>query len=731
MFASAYLGLALVHMMVWWKRREVWANLRFSLSTVAIVVFAAFELWMMRAETPETFGVAMRWAHLPAWALIVSFVGFIRLYLRAGRFWLAWTVCGLRTLALILNFVCSPNLNYREITALRHVSLLGEPVSVAEGIPNPLMLIGQLSLLLLIIFVADATITVWKRGERRRAVLLGGASIFFVVVGTAQAILSLWGIIYMPITASLFYLGIVLAMAYELSLEIVRAARLSDELRESQQRMQIATRAANVGIWIRDLVRNEIWATNEWRELLGFDNWERIDFDSFLQKLHPEDRELVKRSVAKAVGGEGEFETEYRVMLPHGRLRWIASLGRVEFSDAGKPVLVRGASLDITTRKQTEEELFRGRKLEALEALAGGTAHDFNNFLIIIAESIDLAKTQLQAADSLRDKLEAAAVACKRAGSLASQLLAFAKSGAPVKKPADLVQVVKDAVTLVRVGAQASIEFTIADELWLAEIDVEQISNALHNNLLNAQQAMPEGGTIEVRAENVECDADSLPLHSGRYVMISVRDHGGGIAAEALPHIFDPYFTTKQGGHGLGLATVQATIAKHDGHVAVQSTLGVGTTFSVYLPARAAAQTTEAVTDQQLRIDSGRILVMDDEEAVRTLLTNVLKRLGYEVECAKDGAEAIELFQRGKDLGRGFHAVLLDLTIPGGMGGEEVATRLRKIDSSAKLIVSSGDSNTPLLSEFRKYGFDGALPKPWTAAQVSEVLTNLIRDVCH
>ena len=731
MFASAYLGLALVHMMVWWKRREVWANLLFSLSTVAIVVFAAFELWMMRAETPETFGVAMRWAHLPAWALIVSFVGFIRLYLRAGRFWLAWTVCGLRTFALILNFVCSPNLNYREITALRHVSLLGEPVSVAEGIPNPLMLIGQLSLLLLIIFVADATITVWKRGERRRAVLLGGASLFFVVVGTAQVILSLWGIIYMPITASLFYLGIVLAMAYELSLEIVRAARLSDELRESQQRMQIATRAANVGIWIRDLVRNEIWATNEWRELLGFDNWERIDFDGFLQKLHPEDRELVKRSVAKAVGGEGEYKMEYRVMLPNGGLRWIASHGRVEFSGAGKPVLVRGASLDVTTQKQTEEELFRGRKLEALEALAGGTAHDFNNFLTIIAGSIDLAKAQLQAADSLRDILEAAAVACKRAGSLASQLLAFAKSGAPVKKPADLAQVVKDAVTLVRVGAQASIEFTIADELWLAEIDVEQIGNALHNILLNARQAMPEGGTIEVRAENVECDADSLPLHSGRYVMISVRDHGRGIAAEALPHIFDPYFTTKQGGHGLGLATVQATIAKHDGHVAVQSTLGVGTTFSVYLPARAAAQTTEAVTDQQLRIDSGRILVMDDEEAVRMVLTNALKRLGYKVECAKDGAEAIELFQRGKDSGRGFHAVLLDLTIPRGMGGEQAATRLREIDSSAKLIVSSGDSNTPVVSEFRKYGFDGALPKPWTIAQVSEVLTNLIRDVRH
>lgn len=318
----------------------------------------------MRAETPETFGAAMRWAHLPAWALIVSFVGFVQLYLRAGRFWLAWTVCGLRTLALILNFACSPNLNYQEITALRHVSLLGESVSVAEGVPNPLMLIGQLSLLLLIIFVADAAITVWKRGERRQALLLGGSILFFVVAGSMQAILSVWGIIQMPITASLFYLGIVLAMADELSLDVVRAARLSDELRESEHRMELATHAANVGIWVRDLVQNEIWATDEWRELLGFGKSERIDLDGFLQKLHPEDREPVNRTFAKAVGGEGEYETEYRVMMPNGRLHWIESRGRVAFDSVGKPVLVRGASIDITTQKQTEEELFLGRKLE-------------------------------------------------------------------------------------------------------------------------------------------------------------------------------------------------------------------------------------------------------------------------------------------------------------------------------------------------------------------------------
>ena len=349
MIASACLTLALVHVLVWWRRRDARDNLLFALSAVATAAFAGCELWMMRAETPEAFGMAMRWTHVPAWVLIVSLVGFVRLYLRAGRLWLAWTVCGLRTLSLILNFVFTPNLNYREITGLLHVSFLGETVAVAEGVPNPWMLIGQLSLLLLVIFVADAAITVWQRGDRRQALLVGGSIVFLAVAGTVQVILELWGIVHAPITASLFYMGIVAAMGYELSQDVLRAARLSDDLRESQQRMDLAAHAANLGIWVRDLVRNEIWATDKWRELLGFAKSERIDLNGFLQKLHPEDREAVSQTLAKALDGEDGYETEYRVVLPDGRIRWIASRGRVKFDGAGKPVLMRGASLDITT----------------------------------------------------------------------------------------------------------------------------------------------------------------------------------------------------------------------------------------------------------------------------------------------------------------------------------------------------------------------------------------------
>ncbi len=377
---------------------------------------------------------------------------------------------------------------------------------------------------------------------------------------------------------------------------------------------------------------------------------------------------------------------------------------------------------EMEQRKQVEEELFRGRKLESLGVLAGGIAHDFNNFLTIISGNIALAKMHLKPADPVSDILEQAAVASKRATSLASQLLTFGKGGAPVRRPTPLAGVVKDAVDLAQAGAQVTIDLVMAGDLWSAEIDIEQISQALHNILLNARQAMPEGGPIEVRAENVIFDADSPPLRSGRYVVISVRDHGCGIAPDVLPRIFDPYFTTKHSGSGLGLATVHAIIAKHEGHITVQSMLGVETTVSVFLRACAGARLSESAIGQQLQAGSGRILVMDDEESLRRLLAQILKRLGYEVESAREGAEAIELYQRAKDSGHRFDAVLVDLTIPGGMGGKEVAARLREIDDSVILIVSSGYSNIPIMSDFRRYGFDDVISKPWTPLQLSQVL---------
>jgi PAS domain S-box-containing protein len=380
---------------------------------------------------------------------------------------------------------------------------------------------------------------------------------------------------------------------------------------------------------------------------------------------------------------------------------------------------------EMEHRRQVEEELLRARKLESLGVLAGGIAHDFNNFLTVIMGNIALAKARLQAADPVGELLEQTAQACQRAVSLASQLLTFGRGGAPVRRPASLARVVSDAVELARTEAPVRIGLDVADELWPATIDAEQIGQALHNVLLNAHQAMPAGGTIEVWAENVVSDTDSLPLASGRHVSICVRDHGGGIPAEVLPRVFDPYFTTKQGGSGLGLATAHAIVAKHGGHISVQSTAGAGSTFCICLPACEEAQApepSEPASQALQRSGSGRILVMDDDEAIRDLLARTLGWLGYEAVCARDGAETIALYQEAKAAGRAFDTVLVDLTVPGGMGGEEVAAQLRRADRPVTLIVSSGYSDAPVMAEFGRYGFDDVLPKPWTPRQLGEVL---------
>jgi two-component system sensor kinase FixL len=357
MIASACLTLALVHLLVWCRRPEARANLLFALMAVATAAFAGCELWMMWAETPVSFGNAVRWGHLPIWVLYLSLVGFVGLYLRAGRLWLAWTACGLRTLSLVLNFLYTPNLNYREITALRNVSFLGEKVVVAEGIPNPWMLVGNLSLLLLVVFVADAAISVWRRGDRREALSVGGSIVFFAVAGTVQAILIFWGIIHAPITASLFFLAIVAAMGYELSRDVLRAARLSDDLRDSEERMSLAAEAASLGMWVWDSMKDEVWMTKKGRALLGFAHNTRLDSAALVSRVHPEDRAFRAGAIKRAIETKGEYSTEYRVLLPDGKLRWIGARGRCIHVGDPKGLRLMGVSMDLTAQKLAEETL--------------------------------------------------------------------------------------------------------------------------------------------------------------------------------------------------------------------------------------------------------------------------------------------------------------------------------------------------------------------------------------
>ena len=318
---------------------------------------------MMHSETVGQYEALVRWIHLPTWVLVLSFVGFVRLYLHAGRPWLAWSICGLRTLVLILNFILTPNLNFRRITGLRQFSWWGgETISVPVGVASPWGLLSSVSLLLLLIFFVDATITVWRRGDRRRALVVGGSMIFGAILAW-HIPLVIWGFINVPFFLCFAYSGTVAAMAYELSYDLLHAAQLARrlqaseaELRETEERMELAASAAKLGMWMWDIPRDEIWITDKGRSLWGFTPSEKLDFDRFRNVIHPEDRQFVLKAVENSLHTGEEYEAEFRVLLPDGRVRWIGGRGLVEFNGAGQPARMRGVSLDITKRKQAEEQ---------------------------------------------------------------------------------------------------------------------------------------------------------------------------------------------------------------------------------------------------------------------------------------------------------------------------------------------------------------------------------------
>jgi signal transduction histidine kinase/ActR/RegA family two-component response regulator len=378
---------------------------------------------------------------------------------------------------------------------------------------------------------------------------------------------------------------------------------------------------------------------------------------------------------------------------------------------------------EISHRQEMEETLLRARKLESLGVLAGGIAHDFNNFLTVVQGNLERAKAQLAHGEPVQDILEQTVTACQRAASLSSRLLTFAKGGAPVRRVVSVAKLIADAVDLAGAGSPVRIALHIAEDLRSAEVDPGQIGQVLHNILLNARQAMPEGGAVEVRAENVG-PMDS-PDPDPR-VRIAIRDHGCGIPADMLPRIFDPYFTTKAGGTGLGLATADAIVRKHGGHISVESKPGEGTAFTIELPASREEPAPEAPTPTPAQPGTERILVMDDEDMLRNLLKGVLSNLGYEVEAARDGAEAIAFYEGAAAAGKPFDAVLLDLTVSGGMGGIETAAKLKAIDPGSKLIATSGYSDGPVMSDFARYGFAAVIPKPWTAAEMSNVFRRVL-----
>jgi signal transduction histidine kinase/ActR/RegA family two-component response regulator len=393
---------------------------------------------------------------------------------------------------------------------------------------------------------------------------------------------------------------------------------------------------------------------------------------------------------------------------------------------------VRIYATDITEHKKLQDELLKAQNLESLGVLAGGIAHDFNNLLTGILGNLSLARMQIDPEHGVVRRLEECEKAAIQARDLTHQLLTFARGGEPVKKLISPALLVREAASFILRGSNVKSVIEMADNLWCVEADSGQLNQALHNTLINAAQSMPGGGDVTVRAVNETLKADNPhQLPPGDYIRITIEDHGCGISEENLTKIFDPYFTTKPKGSGLGLSSVYSIVKKHGGTVEVSSTVGVGSTFTIHLPARPCVQSEDKVVKTACQLTgNGRILIMDDEDFIREIATDILEFMGYQVESCSNGREAVERFRTAMEINVAFDAVILDLTIPGGMGGKEAAALLLEIEPEAVLIVSSGYSSDPVISNYRQHGFSGAISKPFDTDTLARELGRLISRKC-
>ena len=399
---------------------------------------------------------------------------------------------------------------------------------------------------------------------------------------------------------------------------------------------------------------------------------------------------------------------------------------------------------EITERKNMEEELTKVQRLESLGILAGGIAHDFNNSLQAILGCITLAELHADSNSRIHEYLAGARKTVLQTKGLSRQLLTFSKGGAPVKKAVFLPDIITNSTKLALSGSNVKCEFDIPENILLIEADKGQLNQVFSNLVINAVQAMPEGGVIKIYVENINlADRDLLPLQKGRYVEVRVEDHGIGVSQEYLQKIFDPYFTTKPKGNGLGLATTFSIIKKHDGHISVESEIGVGTIFRIYLPAsnkeirkisvpsevkRASTAPVDKKNKEKPNVSKGKVLLMDDEYVIRVALDKHLKHLNYEVETVEEGSEAIGLYKSALGSDKPFDSVIIDLTISGGMGGKEVIERLLEIDPEVTAIVMSGYANDTIMANYKEYGFRGVLAKPHEIHELDEALQKVIAE---
>lgn len=512
----------------------------------------------------------------------------------------------------------------------------------------------------------------------------------------------------------------VVEQTQELLTEIAERKQAEALLRESEEKYRLLVEAANVCIFVaQDGILKLVNSKTE--EISGYTAAE-LTAKPFLDLIHPEDQDVVMHRHLQSLQGEPLDDLYvFKVIDKKGELKWV-EIKVVLIQWDGRPATLNFLS-DVTEKLRAEQELLKAKKLESVGLLAGGIAHDFNNLLTGLFGNVELAKIFLSPDHKSYKYLNSALLSMENATNLTKQLLTFAKGGDPIKETLSIREVLIEMAQFSLHGSNIKLQTNIDCDLWQIEADKGQLSQVINNLIINAQQAMPMGGVIILAANNVETT-------QGKYVKITIQDEGEGIAPEYLEKVFDPYFSTKEKGSGLGLASTHSIIHKHNGTITVDSIPGQGTTFNIRLPvARNEAATMTNQSAPILNVSStiqGRILIMDDEVSVQNVLGTMLKSLGHQVSFATNGEEAISLYARSLESGDVFNLAILDLTIPGGMGGQEAAKRILTLNEDAKIIVTSGYATDAVMAHYKQHGFIARIVKPYRFDELKKVIQQVL-----
>ena len=513
--------------------------------------------------------------------------------------------------------------------------------------------------------------------------------------------------------------------------DITERKLAEEDLRKSKEQFQALVESSSDWIW--EVNRNGVYTyvSPKVEEILEYKPEEVVGKTPF-DLMPPEEAERIAATFKRLIGRREPIVALENVNLhKDGRRVVLETSGVPVLDSAGNVQGYRGVDRDITLRKKTEEGLQRMQRLESIGTLAGGIAHDFNNILMGLFGNISIAKGKLSKDHPAFKSLEKAEQAMDSATHLTSQLMTFAKGGEPVKKDVSLGELVGEVSRFHLSGSNVMLVFEQAEDLWMAEVDKGQVQQVFSNLTINANQAMPDGGHFYITLENTNIPENAMPgLNQGRYIKVTVQDEGIGIDKKHLDRIFELYFSTRQTGSGLGLAMVYSIVNKHGGHISADSELGKGTTFTLYLPASESQrlpETKQSAAERSTIEQPARILVMDDEEIVRDVATEMLKESGFSVETAPNGKQAIEMYKQSLDVGEPFDVVIMDLTIPGGIGGKEAIKGILEIDPEAMAIVSSGYADDPVMANYAEFGFKGIAAKPYTMSKLREVLSQVLK----